>query len=406
MTTLIITLTQAPPDTAALYNYVLTPEGSTVQAQSCAPLALLPLTCEEVIVLIPARYLSWHQVQLPPGTLGKRLFQEGGAARLRVVLAGLLEDRLLDDTEQLHFALAPQARTEVPVWVAVCERSWLHAHLQALEQAGLRVNHIKPEFEPDATDETLSIMGEPEAAHMTFTNRGGVAVWPVSAASVALLNWPEDHRIVAEPAVAALAEHLFKRTVTLQQSAQRSLQALQSPWDLAQFELVNSSRARTWKRCCTEFSSFWRAPRWRAARVALLALVVINLAGLQAWAWQEKTGLLAQRTATREVLTNTFPHVRVVVDAPIQMAREVAALHQASGVATGRDLEAMMNALMAAAPATTVPEALDFTVGELRLKGLALKPEELSELAFKLTPQGYAVSIEDDRLVMRQGAGL
>ena len=50
--------------------------------------------------------------------------------RLRSILEGLLEDRLLDDPAQLHFALQPGARAGSPVWVAVCDRSWLRDHLQ------------------------------------------------------------------------------------------------------------------------------------------------------------------------------------------------------------------------------------------------------------------------------------
>lgn len=408
MTTLIVTLPPEPADTSALYDYLLTPDGRAVGEQSRAPLALLPLVGSsggEVVAVVAARHLSWHQVQLPKGTLGRRFFQEGSTSRLRAVLEGLLEDRLLDETSQLHFALEPQARADAPVWVAVCDRAWLRAALQALEQAGRPVSRIVPEFAPDALADALYVIGEPDDAHLVFTARSGVAVWPVSAASVALLNWPESHPIVAEPAVAALAEQLFKRNVTLQQSAQHRLQAIQSPWDLAQFDLVNSSRARTWKRWSVALVSLLRAPRWRAARVALLALLLVNLVGLNAWAWKEQALVNAQRAAIREVLTSTFPQVRVVVDAPIQMAREVAALQQASGAPSGRDLETMMGAFWAVAPAKSVPDAIEFAAGELRLKGLKLKPEDAATISFKLKPQGYAASTEGDSLVLKQVSG-
>jgi len=227
-------------------------------------------------------------------------------------------------------------------------------------------------------------------------------VWPATASSVALLDWSSDQALVAEPAVAAWAEQLFKRNATLQQSAQRSLLASQSAWDLAQFELVNSSGARTRKRWSEALGSLWRAPRWRAARVALLALLLVNLAGLNAWAWKEQSRVNAQRTAIREVLTGTFPQVRVVVDAPIQMAREVAALEQASGVASGRDLETMLGTFSAVAPAGSAPTAIEFVAGELRLKGLKIDPEAVSALSFRLKPQAYAANPEGNALVIKQ----
>ncbi|WP_296445122.1 type II secretion system protein GspL [Rhodoferax sp. UBA5149] len=409
MTTLIVTLPPEPADPGALYDYVLTPDGSTLGEQSRAPLALLPLVGKaggDVVAVVTAQHLSWHQVQLPKGTLGRHFFQEGGALRVRSVLEGLLEDRLLDDTEQLHFAIEPRPATDAPVWVAVCERAWLRAALQALEQSGRPVSRIVPEFAPESLGDTLYVMGEPDAAHMVCAAQGSVAVWPLSKASVALLNWPEEKTIVAEPAVVALAEQLFKRTVTLQQSAQRQLQAAQGAWDLAQFDLVNSSSARTWKRWSAWISSFARSPRWRAARLALLALLAINLAGLNAWAWKEQSLLSVQRLAIREVLTTTFPNVRVVIDAPVQMAKEVAALQQASGAPSGRDLESILAAFGSVAPVGTAPSAIQFIAGEARLKGLKLSEEEISSISFKLRSQGYAVSGEGDSVLIKQVSGL
>lgn len=406
MTTLIVTPPQEPADAAALYDYVLTPDGNTMGEQSRAPLALLPRVANrggEVVAVVAARYLSWHQVELPAGTLSRGLFQEASTSRLRAVLEGLLEDRLLDETSQLHFAIAPAPRTDAPVWVAVCDRAWLRAALKALEQAGLPVSRIVPEFAPDTLADTLYVVGEEDDAHMVFTARGGVSVWPLSVASVALLNWPDTAGIVAEPAAAALAEQLFKRNVSLQQGAQRRLQSIQSPWDLAQFDLVSSGRARIWKRLSASIASLSRAPRWGAARVALLALLAVNLTGLNAWAWREQALLNTERTAIRDILTSTFPNVRVVVDAPLQMARELAALQQASGAPSGRDMETMLGLFGAMAPAGTTPDAIEFAAGELRMKGHKLKPEAIAALAFKLQAQGYVTAVEGDSLVIKQG---
>lgn len=404
MSTLIVTLPPESADAATLYDYVLTPDGQSVAEQSRAPLALLPRPgrATEVVAMVSARQLSWHQVVLPKGTLGRRWPREGGATRVRAVLEGLLEEQLLDETQQLHFALAPAPRADAPIWVAVCDRAWLRAALQALEQAGLAVSRIVPEFSPDAPDNTLYVMGEPEQAQLLAHGGGAPTPWPLTPSSTALLNWPAEQAIVAEPAVAALAEQLFKRNVTLQQAARRRLRALQSPWDLAQFDLLNSSRARHWKRWSATAGELARAPRWRAARLALLALLAINLAGLNAWAWKEQAALQARRAAINALLTHTFPNVRVVVDAPLQMAREVAALQQASGSSNGRDLETLLAVFAAAAPANTVPQRLEFAAGELRLRGLQLTPEALDTLSLQLRPQGYAVSAEGDSLLLKQ----
>ena len=403
MSTLIVTLPQALASPASVLDYVLSPYGQQASRSASSPAALLPQTAsaDELVALVPAHKLSWHQVTLPQGILGRGFLQKANPARLRAVLEGLLEERLLDEPAQLHFAIEPQPQAGAPVWVAVCERAWLQSALSVLEQAGRPVSRIVPAFAPGALADTLHVTGEPASAHLVFTAQGGVTVWPLSRATVALLQWPPDARIVAEPAVAALAEQLFDRPVTLQPVAQQHVLAAQSAWDLAQFELVNSGRARSLKRWTRHLGEFVNAPRWRAARLSLVALLLVNLLGLNAWAWQEQTRLKAKREAVRAVLSTTFPNVRVVVDAPVQMRRELQALQQTHGAASGADLETVLEAFGAVAPAGIALQAIDFVAGELQIKGLKLKPDEVAALAFKLKPRGFSASADGDKLLVK-----
>ena len=135
MSSLILTLPLTPPGITTTYSYALTSDGHTAAAHAHAAAGLLPEPSRpggEVVAVVPLAALSWQRVQLPPGIpLGPT-----SRPRLRSILEGLLEDRLLDDPAQLHFALQPGARAGSPVWVAVCDRSWLRDHLQALEAAG------------------------------------------------------------------------------------------------------------------------------------------------------------------------------------------------------------------------------------------------------------------------------
>ena len=402
MSTLILTLPDTPADAAEGYDFVLTRDEGIVADSGCAPLALLP-AATELVALVPVHQLSWQQVRLPRGSLGRGVFRDGGPGRLRAVLDGVLEERVLDDTADLHFALAPDASDEALVWVAVCDRAWLKAAIAALEQAGRPVGRIVPELAPDAAAEVLHVMGEPDAARLAAVTPAGVAQWPLSTPALSLLNWPASQPVLAEPAVAALAEQLMQRAVTLQQAPQRRLQALQGAWDLAQFDLANSGGARHWRRLVEAAARLARAPRWRPARLAVLAALLVNLVGLNAWAWKEQAALQAQRLAIREVLTGTFAKVQVVVDPPLQMARELAALQRASGQASGRDLEAMLAAYAALAPAQAAPEAIDYSAGELRLKGVTLTPNDLAALSLRLKARGYGVLAEAGGLVIRPG---
>ncbi len=114
MSTLILYLPTARPGPATEYSYTLTADGHTALRHATAPAALLPEPTRpggEVVAVVPARLLSWQRVQLPPGL---PLGTGQQTPRLRSVLEGLLEDRVLDDATQLHFALQPGAQAGAP----------------------------------------------------------------------------------------------------------------------------------------------------------------------------------------------------------------------------------------------------------------------------------------------------
>jgi general secretion pathway protein L len=205
---------------------------------------------------------------------------------------------------------------------------------------------------------------------------------------------------VAEPAVAALAEQLLQRTSALQQPAERWLQAARSDWDLAQFDFSRSGRARAFKRLGTLWSDLLSAPQWRPARWGAVLLLLVNLVGLNAFAWRERSTEEAKREALRHTLTQTFPQVKVVVDAPVQMEREVAALRRSTGAPSGADLEAMLAALAAAVPPQHAATGLDYSNGELRVRGLSPTDEELRQVASTLHAQGYSATKRGDALVI------
>jgi general secretion pathway protein L len=225
----------------------------------------------------------------------------------------------------------------------------------------------------------------------------------LSTGALALLpSLPEDTPCVAEPAVAELAEQVLQHRPILQQAGERWVRAAHSDWDLAQFELSSSGRARAFKRLATLWTDVLAAPEWRPARWGAVLLVVANLVGLNAWAWRERSSIDTKRETMQRTLTQTFPNVKVVVDAPVQMEREIAALRQATGATSGRDLEAMLGALTAAVPPQRAITGIDYSNGELRARGLGLGPEELRNVAAALKTRGYKASSNGDILVVTQ----
>ena len=420
MSTLILFLPPARPGAATEYSYTLTADGHTALQHATAAAALLPEPSRpggEVVAVVPARALSWQRVQLPAGL---PLGAGQQTPRLRAVLEGLLEDRVLDDAAQLHFALQPGAQAGAPLWVAVCDRAWLREHLQALEAAGRRVARVVPEFAPGPTASgrpELCALGTPEDACVVLTGQGadlGVAVLPLSHMALALARAGapvaadgDDGALTvrAEPAVAALAERTLGGRVTLYTASQRALDAARGDWDLAQFDLASTGRTRALRKLGSLASALLYAPQWRAARWGAALLVVAHLVGLNAWAWQERKALAAKQTAVRSALTTTFPKVQVVVDAPVQMERELAQLRQTAGAVSARDMEPLLAAAGAALPPGRQPTGIEYTPGELRLRGVALQPDEEPALSARLQAAGYRARLDDGSLLLRPAEG-
>ena len=403
MNTLAIYLPQGAAGVTLTYDYALIADGHNLIDHACVSAALLPATARasEVVAVVPVELLSWHRVELPKG-MGT------GSARLRPVLEGLLEDRLLDETTQLHLALEPAAGPGGgPVWVAACDKSWLHGHLQALETAQRRVSRVVPEFSPEAgvlRMHVISVAGLPQLI-MTGGQVAGVMRLPLTTAAMALAPSTEDDAEIlmfAEPEVVELAEKLLQRKVELTTRPQRWLEAAQSPWDLAQFELASSSRLRAFKRLTMFARDLLHAPAGRPARWGFALLVVIHLVGLNIWSWQVQNNLQAQRTAITTTLTQTFPRIKLVVDAPLQMERELVVLRQTSGTLSGRDLEPVLAALGSVARADLSLGAIEFMAGETRLKGMQLGAPEASQLSEQLQRLGYAARQDGDTFFIQQ----
>jgi general secretion pathway protein L len=371
--------------------------------------ALTALTHQgQPLALVPSHALSWHRVQLPAGSLPRGWMHERGASRLRNILEGLLEEQVLDEPAQLHFALPADASTGKPVWVAVCDKTWLRDAVLALEQTGVHPTRLVPEWTPDHPEpHTLWLTGTPEAAYVVWTDAAGLHRLPIHIQQPLPAQLPEDllqlGEVWAEPAMAPWAEHWFERPVTVRSHTERLALAADTPWDLAQMDLA---RRNPWlQRCSQTLRNLWQTPLWRPARWALGALVAIQVLGLNAYAWRAQHTLAEQRDAIRNTLVSTFPHVKLVLDAPLQMQRELATLRQSHGTGSAHDLEWQLNALGSATSNQPIggsaPQRIEFTAGVSRIDGMTLDADTLESLGNTLQPHGVAARLDGNTLVLQ-----
>ena len=416
MRTLIVQLPLSPASPAVAYLHAWADPASPAErlAVQWAQADLLPAAPSqtEVVLMVPAQALSWQQAELPAG-LHKQ------TTRVPAALQGLLEERVLAEPTSLHLALQPGWQRSAQAWVAACDKSWLSGHLQALEAAGLTVHRIVPEIAPEAAHLQILALGNTESGWLGFSHpQHGVWGCPVKSAHN-LSAWPAwlGHnegdaplQAMAEPALATwLGERLGERSgtpVQLLQPHEHWLVALASEWDLAQFDLQTHPHARRLKSLQKFVNALWTASAWRPARWGLALLLVTQLVGLNAWAWKTRTDWQNQRQSMTRILQETFPATTVVVDAPLQMAREVARLRQGSGQLAPQDLESLLNALGQALPqGTPAPTQLAFQTGQLQVQGLTLTAVQQQGIEQALQRQGYRWRAEDGGGVITVSGG-
>jgi general secretion pathway protein L len=381
------------------YDYVLSTDGLQVSRQGRAGLPLLP-RADSVVMVVADGDLSWHLVDLP----------KAPAARLRAALGGVLEEQLLEEDDALHLALAPGAQAGAAVWVAALHRGWLRGELDKLERAGLSVDRVLPASWPGDSPQG-HFFAAPEGASehartmLCHADERGLSLLRLEGSLArALLATMQSQPTLwtAEPSVAAVAEHWLGTPVEVRTAAERALQATRSLWNLRQFDLAPRHRGTQMLRSLLRQGL---GPAWRPVRIGLLTLLVVQLAGINAWAWRQRQDLAGLRAAQEQLLRSTFPQVRAVLDAPLQMQRETEALRSAAGRPGENDLEALLGAAAAAWPEGQGPvQTLRFEPGKLTLAVPGWSEQQLTQFRERLALGGWAVESGQGRVSLSRAA--
>ncbi|ACB35682.1 General secretion pathway L [Leptothrix cholodnii SP-6] len=388
--------------------YVLSADGQSVDGEGRCAAALLPRATSLSVVMAGAD-VSFHRL----------LYPKAPASRLRAALRGVLEERLLDDPDLVHVALAPDAHAGTECWVAVTDRAWLAIQIELIERTGRAVDRVICAASPAAEGsvgeldvQTLaSGVGEAgnELAGVTFSSAEGVACWPwdtqtrPGGLATALLPspLPAELRCSASPAFVLATEAWLGRPVAVRSQAQRLLAAAHGGWNLRQFDLAPRHRGATLLR---DAWTQLRTPAWRPARWGLVGLLAAQLIGLNAWAWMQRSELQERRTAMTNLMRSTHPQVRAILDAPLQMQRENEALRAAAGRAGDTDLEPMLQAAASAWPDNLAVQTLRYENAQLSLGATQLGAEQIERLRSSLQPAGWRVEGGAGLLTLRRGS--
>ena len=381
-------------------DYLLSADGFTVQAQGRCAASLLP-KADSVVAVVCDADIAWHRITLP----------KAPAARLRAALTGLLEEAVLEDEESTHFAIAPQSTAGQPTWVAAIHRPWLRGMLAKLERHEIFVDRVVPLSWPDGPPS--GHFSEAIGAHsgqdlvLTWAHADGVVVLRLQgglARSLLPQPLPPESRWSSSPEVATAAERWLGAPVTVVSVGERALQATRTLWNLRQFDLARRHRGT---RAVRDLLRRWSSPAWRPVRYGLIALTAAQVMGLNLWAWHQSAEVATKRQALVGLVQTSFPQVRAVLDAPLQMQREVDALRAMAGKPSEVDFEPQLQAAAAAWPSGQPPVAnLRFEPGRLTLAAAGWSDAETESFRSQLRPAGWQVEVSEGRLVMSRASSL
>ncbi|MBW8846304.1 MAG: general secretion pathway protein GspL [Burkholderiales bacterium] len=374
------------------YDYALTPDGRQITAEGRAAASALP-AADTVIAVVSESDISWRCVELPRA-----------GRQMRAALAGKLEELLLDDTETLHFALEPDAVGGDTAWVAVMSRQWLAEHLAQLDAAHVFVERVAPLSWPDDLprghffeaqangEDGIALRWSHSEGAATLPLQGGLPRQFFPPGLVHAAQW------TATPGVATSAERWLGTTVTVLTPAQRALAVVESAWNLRQFDLAPRARGVRALRLVTR--ALMRKP-WQPVRYGLVTLALVQLIGLNLWAWHQNRELAARREAITATLTGAFPQVHAILDAPVQMQKQLDLMRASAGSVGEQDLEALLGAAATAWPPDRPPtDALAFEPGRLTVSAQGWSQPQIENFRTQLQSEGWQLDASEGKLTV------
>lgn len=306
----------------AALPYALTDSDGAILRSGHADPVEIP-AARETTLIVDARDVLLLRLQMPAVN----------GARLREVLPGLLEERLLGDPEDSHFAVLKRHENN-EASIAAADRAWLRFILDAFGQRRLHLVPAAlcvPLAEDRATVVVEALPADLDAPRWRLTIRTSLEVgygmtMPASTAPQWLASRLPVATVYAdESARPALGDIAIPAAWPLWIDGVRKLGGI----DMCQFELAHARR-----RVDTQGA----AARWRWPIALGAAAILICLTGVNAqWLW-----LAHQQHALRgemqAVLHEHFPNVTPIVDAPMQMRQQLALLARSKGQPTAGDM--------------------------------------------------------------------
>jgi general secretion pathway protein L len=363
-------------------------------AEACRLVELGARKVKDMVVLVPIAALSWHCLDMPP-------YMHKLETRMRLVVQSLLEQKVLDDAATLHMALQADWRTQTRVWICVCDKEWILAHIQMLESVGVRIQRIVPELVP-AADDTLMVQvwDEPDGEAVWFCSKHG-GVWnggtldelpPLEHIKTWSSSGTHGIQVESTPPMLDKARAVFGPEVKVMSSVSQWSRAIGSSWDMGQFDLARYTKRRSWSNADSRFT---QSMLWGVCLIVLMQLVAVNI-----WSWRTQAHWKQQQSQITAVVREVFPEIPVILDPVKQMEKGVDQLALSHQRLARNEFFTLLAGLTSVSPNSPLTlNKLEFKDGRLHIEGgdsaqLEAWLETLDQQKWRWTVDGPVLTLE------------
>ena len=342
--------------------------------------------CDEVEVVIPASMVGFVPAQLPPGSQNKIL----GA------LAYLVEAGLISAPEETHAVLAEQAGSHAVV--AVIQKSWLKLLLEKLSRATIFPVRLYPETVlPTLPQNAWALVNRGHESFLKTSIAQGIPITVESNSETSPLLLALALK-QCEPTKSPVSIVLYGDPVPQSEAWQAQLgisiePATQQEW------FVNDSRP-VLNLLQGDFQPSGGVMR-RLAAFKPVAITFCVLIALHVGLTLLDYGLKASenRQLDEAMLLQykaTFPNANTIVDAPLQMQRNLDELKHVTGEGTASDYIPLLSAVTNSIGAISSERlrGMDYRNNRLIFNLLLPQIEQAEAMRKRLSTNGLSATIE------------
>ena len=372
-------------DAASPCPWALLDDEGNVRESGTGTLAAMPQSDDATVIVSAERVLATTAV-LPKIKRSK----------LETALPFALEDALIDDVGEAHVtpgAKLPDGRTAL----YAVNKSWLTRFLAATSAAKVRVRRIVPEFcllPTRASEWSLAWDGAQGFLATAHSMGGALDSGNDARAPIAL-----QLRLQAEAPIALRMFALGSEVQAPQWGLDVPVIYEKQSFDWRKTAIPGDAPNLLWGKFAPppRISEFW--PWLRPALMAALLLfwVEVIVSNLE-WALfaHEKRQLVSGMT---ETFRETFGADATIVDAPLQMRRNVANLRHAAGVSDDADFSPLLEKFSGAS--STIPgsnlRTLRYGDGKLDIEMTLASASALDTLLQRIAETGLQTQVVDKR---------